>query len=244
MTSAYVTRCVETYRTMRDAQHLRAEAWACDYETDLALFYSECETKVTYKSVMIAVAAELRAEKADARAELERWQQAERDHYSVYVDETVVDEVAVELPERFLTRYAAVIWSALQRRMTPAGRRSPVAASSMSDTSSTLPYARCSTSMQRTQLPSDPTELPPPTHTHGTICPRAGPGAVCLLNSPSPARLKGHLMFLAIFVAVAALVILGSLDSTPATRRPARSSGSIFDSPAKPRSTDSYSFGR
>ena len=42
-------------------------------------------------------------------------------------------------------------------------------------------------------------------------------------------------MFAAILITVAALVILGSLDSTPATRRPARSSGSIFDSPAKRR---------
>ncbi len=117
MATQFVERVKAAYYAMRDAQLARAEAWACGYEGDLALFYSEMEERVTYKAVMVAVAAELRAERVAERAEAEAWQTAEREHFAVWLDETLVDVATEDASDAtFRSRFAALVWSALARR--------------------------------------------------------------------------------------------------------------------------------
>ncbi|MGW6035719.1 hypothetical protein ACWFOS_18895 [Gordonia terrae] len=115
MATAFVERCKATYYAVRDAQLQRADEFAIGYDTDRAAYFDKIETRVLYRDVMVSVAAELRAEKAAERAEVERWERAERDHFSVYIDDAVSDDLAEDITRLFRTRFLALVWSAVQR---------------------------------------------------------------------------------------------------------------------------------
>ncbi len=117
MATEWVRRCVETYRELRDLQLVRADEYAIGYATDRAIYFDKVEPRITYRDVLVSVAAEIRAEREAERVEVEFWQTAEREHFAVWLDETVVDVVAEDASDAtFRSRFAALVWSALARR--------------------------------------------------------------------------------------------------------------------------------
>ncbi|URM87337.1 hypothetical protein SEA_BANQUO_6 [Gordonia phage Banquo] len=91
MANAFVETVKATYADLKAIQDANVEAWAVGYEADEALYYSEVEPRVTYKDVLIAVAREWRARKAEARAEAEYWEAREREHFAPLADPAVAE---------------------------------------------------------------------------------------------------------------------------------------------------------
>ncbi|WP_143707970.1 hypothetical protein [Gordonia terrae] len=115
MATAFVERVKASYYSERDAQLDRAEAYAIGYDRELDAFFTEVEPRVLYKDILARVAAELRAERAAERAELEFWQDAERAHYAAWVDDAAAEDVTEDITRLFRTRFLALVWSAVCR---------------------------------------------------------------------------------------------------------------------------------
>ncbi|MEY1676487.1 hypothetical protein AB4Z55_20150 [Gordonia sp. ABKF26] len=141
MATAFVERCKTTYYAVRDAQMQRADEFAIGYDTDRAAYFDKIEPRVLYRDVMVSVAAELRAERAAERAEVEFWQDAERAHYAAWVDDALAEEVTEDITRLFRTRFLALVWSAVCRAAscgrcagyTPAVRRGLAPSNGLAD---------------------------------------------------------------------------------------------------------------
>ncbi|WP_431840488.1 hypothetical protein [Gordonia hongkongensis] len=142
MATAFVERCKATYYAVRDAQLQRADEFAVGYDTDRDVYFDKVEPRVRYRDVIVAVAAELRAERAAERAELEFWQRAEAEHFATYVDDAMTEVVTEDSAQLFRTRFLGAVWSALQlpRRAVSV----PVARRPSGRLSRRVPAGRCS----------------------------------------------------------------------------------------------------
>ena len=125
MATAFVERCKATYYALRDAQLQRVDEFAVGYDTDRDVYFNKVEPRVRYRDVMVAVAAELRAERAAERAEVERWERAERGHYAVWVDDAMSDDITETTDVLFPTRLLAAVWSAVRRPRRAVGVPAP-----------------------------------------------------------------------------------------------------------------------
>ncbi|WP_044506567.1 hypothetical protein [Gordonia sp. KTR9] len=127
MATAFVERVKASFYAERDAQLDRAEAYAIGYDRELAAFFEEVEPRILYKDILVRVAAEVRAERAAERTELEFWQRAEAEHFATYVDDAMTEVVIEDSAQLFRTRLLAAVWSAVQRPRrvvgVPAARR-------------------------------------------------------------------------------------------------------------------------
>ncbi|QKO02927.1 hypothetical protein KDJ61_gp06 [Gordonia phage TZGordon] len=126
MANAFVETCKATYAELKAIQDAKVEEWAIGYESDEELYYSEIEPRVTFKSVMVAVAREWRARKAEARAEAEYWEAREREHFAHLSDPAVAESDPATAV--FRTRNGALAAALLAVRAIARGVRLVVAA--------------------------------------------------------------------------------------------------------------------
>ncbi|AKC03055.1 heat shock protein [Gordonia phage Gsput1] len=115
MANAFVEACKATYADLKAIQDARVEAWAIGYEADEALYFSEIEPRVTFKQVMVDVAREWRARKAEARAEVECWQAREAEFFAADFEPEVEREDATTAV--FRTRNGALMFALLAARV-------------------------------------------------------------------------------------------------------------------------------
>lgn len=115
MANAFVEACKATYADLKAIQDARVEAWAIGYEADEALYFSEIKPRVTFKQVMVDVAREWRARKAEARAEVEFWQAREAEFFAADFEPEVEREDATTAV--FRTRNGALMFALLAARV-------------------------------------------------------------------------------------------------------------------------------